>query len=129
MSKNKKRQPSAAEVEILQILWSGGAQSVKEVHERFAKAREVKYTTTLKTMQVMFERGYLSRESQGRKHIYSAAVEQQSTQDGLLDTFMKRTFGGSAKALAMRALGNYKTTQSDIEELKALIDKLENEQE
>ncbi len=107
----------------------GRAQSVKEVHERFAEAREVKYTTTLKTMQVMFERGYLSRESQGRKHIYSAAVEQQSTQDGLLDTFMKRTFGGSAKALAMRALGNYKTTQSDIEELKALIDKLENEQE
>lgn len=129
MPNTPERQPTAAEIEVLQILWQHGPLAVKDVHERFAAERDVKYTTTLKTMQVMFERGFLSRESAGRKHIYAAAVAQEATQNSLLDTFLKRTFRGSAKSLAMRALGNYKTTKDDIDELKAMIERLENEQD
>ena len=77
MSDKKNRQPTTAEVEVLQILWRNGPSSVRDVHEFFAEGRDVKYTTTLKTMQVMHERGFLTRESQGRKHIYAAAVERE----------------------------------------------------
>lgn len=126
MSKDKKQQPTASELEVLQLLWGRGPLAVREIHEALSADRDIVYTTVLKTMQVMFERGFLTRESQGRKHIYSAAIAQEDTQNSLLDTFMNRTFGGSAKALAMRALGNYNTTKDDINELKALIEQLEN---
>ena len=126
MSRDQNNQPTASELAVLQLLWERGPLAVKQVHETLSKDRDVVYTTVLKTMQVMFERGFLTRESQGRKHIYSAAIAQKDTQNSLLDTFIDKTFGGSAKELAMRALGNYKTTKEDIDELKALIDKLEN---
>lgn len=130
MYKDKNNQPTASELAILQLLWDSGPLTVKEVHERLAgeQEREVVYTTVLKTMQVMLERGFLTRSSQGRRHIYVAAISREDTQNSLLGTFIDRAFGGSAKELAMRALGNYQTTQSDIDELKALIDKLENKQ-
>ncbi len=128
MSKDKNTQPTASELAVLQLLWERGPLAVKEIHTELSKEREVVYTTILKTMQVMFERGFLSRESQGRKHIYAAAIAREDTQNSLLDTFIDKAFGGSAKELAMRALGNYKTSQSDIDDLKALIDKLENKQ-
>lgn len=125
MSKGKNNQPTASELAVLQLLWERGGLPVKAVHEELSKEREVVYTTVLKTLQVMLERGFVSRESQGRKHIYHAAIAREETQNSLLDTFIDRAFGGSAKELAMRALGNYKTTQSDIDDLKALIDDLE----
>lgn len=129
MSKDKNLQPTASELAILNILWTEGPQPVKVIHERLSAEKEVVYTTILKTMQVMTERGYLARESVGRKHIYSAAIPKEKTQDSLLDAFVNRTFGGSAKALAMRALGNYKASKSDLDELKALISKIENEEQ
>ncbi len=125
MSKQPTHQPTASELAVLQLLWSHGPLSVKQVHETLSAEKPVVYTTVLKTMQVMLERGMLQRESVGRKHIYQAAITQEETQNHLLDTFLQRTFGGSAKRLVMRALGNYKTTPQDIEELKALINKLE----
>lgn len=121
-------QPTTSELAILTILWEEGPQPVKAIHEKLAEEKEVVYTTILKTMQVMLERGFLDRESQGRKHIYRAAIAKEDTQDKLLDTFMNRAFGGSAKKLAMRALGNYKTTKEDLDELKALINKMEKDQ-
>lgn len=121
-------QPTTSELAILTILWEEGPQPVKAIHEKLAEEKEVVYTTILKTMQVMLERGFLDRESQGRKHIYRAAIAKEDTQDKLLDTFMNRAFGGSAKRLAMRALGNYKTSKEDLDELKALIEKMEKDQ-
>lgn len=129
MSKNKNLQPTASELAILNILWAEGPLPVKAIHERLSHEKEVVYTTILKTMQVMTERGYLARESLGRKHIYSAVITKEKTQDNLLDSFVNRAFGGSAKALAMRALGNYKASKSDLNELKALIAKIENEEQ
>jgi predicted transcriptional regulator len=128
MSKDKPNQPTASELAILAILWERGPLPVKPVHEQLSKEKEVVYTTILKTMQVMTDRGFLARESQGRKHIYRAAIAREDTQDSLLDTFVNRAFGGSAKNLAMRALGNYKTSKEDLDELKALIEKIEKDQ-
>ncbi|MTB51451.1 BlaI/MecI/CopY family transcriptional regulator [Lewinella sp. W8] len=126
MPKQQPTQPTASELDVLQLLWDRGPLPVKEVHAALSQERDIVYTTVLKTMQVMFERGFLTRESAGRKHIYAAAIAKEDTQNSLLDTFLNKTFGGSAKALAMRALGNYQTSQQDIDELKALIEKLEN---
>ena len=127
MSTKKTPQPTASELAVLQLLWERGPLPVKEVHESLSEEKAVVYTTVLKTMQVMMERGMLERESVGRKHIYRAAISQESTQNKLLDNFLNRTFGGSAKRLVMRALGNYKTSEEDIAELKALIDQLEKD--
>ena len=121
--------PTASELAILQLLWDNGPLTVRQVHDTVAEEREVGYTTTLKTMQVMFERGFLTREPQGRGHIYAAAIAKEDTQDKLLDNFLDRAFGGSVKGLVMRALGNRKTSRKDIQELKALIDRLENEEQ
>ncbi len=129
MSKDQNQQPTASELSILNLLWDRGPLAVRDIHEALAEEKDVVYTTVLKTMQVMLERGFLDRESQGRKHIYRAAIRREDTQDKLLDTFLDRTFGGSVKSLAMRALGNYRTSKSDIEELKALLNKIENEEQ
>ena len=129
MSKQKSPQPTTSELAILAILWDEGPLPVRAIHERLSEEKEVVYTTILKTMQVMMERGFLDREKQGRGHIYSAKIARENTQDNLLDTFVKRAFGGSAKKLAMRALGNYSTSKEDLSELKALIEKLEKDQQ
>lgn len=126
----KKSQPNPSELAVLQLLWERGPQTVKEVHEALTADVEnpIIYTTVLKTMQVMFDRGMVARKSVGRMHIYEAILSQEDTQNELLDTFLQRTFGGSAKKLAMRLLGNYSTTQSDIDDLKNMIKSIENNQ-
>lgn len=126
----KKSQPNPSELAVLQLLWERGPLTVKEVHEALTADVEdpIIYTTVLKTMQVMLERGMVARKSVGRMHIYEATLSQEDTQNELLDTFLQRTFGGSAKKLAMRLLGNYSTTQSDIDELKNMIKAIENNQ-
>ncbi len=125
-----KSQPNPSELAVLQLLWERGPLTVKEVHEALTADGEktIIYTTVLKTMQLMLERGMVERKSSlGRKHIYAAILIQESTQDKLLDTFLQR-FGGSAKSLVLRAIGNYSTTQADIDELKNLIEAIENNQ-
>jgi BlaI family transcriptional regulator, penicillinase repressor len=122
--------PHPSELAVLQLLWERGPLTVKEVHEALTTNSEkpIIYTTVLKTMQLMLEKGMLERQSSlGRKHIYVATLSQESTQDKLLDTFLQR-FGGSAKSLVMRALGNLSTTKADIDELKNLIQTIENNQ-
>jgi len=126
--KNKKYNtaPTASELSILQLLWSNGPLSVKDIHEALEREKPVVYTTVLKTMQVMMERGMLDRTSEGRKHIYRAVIAQTATQDKLLGSFLDKTFGGSAKKLVMRALGQHTPDADELEELKAYIDALEN---
>ena len=119
--------PTASELAILQLLWDQGPLTVRQVHDALAEEKEVGYTTTLKTMQVMLERGFVSREPQGRGHIYAAAIAREDTQDKLLDSFLQRAFGGSVKGLVMRALGNHKASSKDIAEMKALIDRIEKD--
>ncbi|MEO1652449.1 MAG: BlaI/MecI/CopY family transcriptional regulator [Bacteroidota bacterium] len=127
MSQQKKFTPTTSELEILQFLWSQEPATVKEVHAYLtaSQQKEIRYTTTLKTMQVMLERGLLKREIEGRKHLYRAALEKDETQNELLDKFLKLTFGGSAMKLVMKALGNYQASNQELDDLKKYIDSID----
>lgn len=126
LSKNKKNSPTESELEILQVLWESGPSSVRVVNERLNEKREVGYTTTLKIMQIMTEKGLVTRNTESRTHIYHSAVKEQETQTNLLDSFIKKTYRGSAMRLVMQALGNEQATPEELAELKQLINKIEN---
>jgi len=120
--------PTEAELEVLQVLWARGPSSVREVNDILNKKRDVGYTTTLKIMQIMAEKGLAERDTSTRTHIYSAAVSEGDTQKQLLDRFLKTTFKGSAGKLIMQALGNHQASNEELEKIKALIKKIEDEQ-
>ncbi len=125
--------PTPGELAILQVLWTRGPLPVKDVQEaleaeRAADDKPVGYTTVLKLMQLMTEKGLLDREADGRKHIYRAIAERAPTQDRLLDTFLERAFAGSAQTLVMRALGKHTPTADELDELKSFIADLERGQ-
>lgn len=120
--------PTAAELAVLQLLWQHGPLTVKAVHEKLNEANPVVYTTILKTMQVMLERDFVSREPHGRAHLYTAAIEEEATKSRLIDVFVERAFGGSAMKMVMKALGNNRTSQAELDQLKAFINDLEDEQ-
>ena len=126
-TKSLKLQPTSSELAILQIIWQKGPSTVREVHDLLAVEKEIRYTTTLKTMQVMYTRGFLKRDVQGQIHIYEPAITQEATQTALLDTFLHRTFSGSAWHLVMKALGNYEASPEELEQLKKVIAKKENQ--
>lgn len=117
--------PTDAELEILQILWAKGVSTVREVNDILKKHKEVGYTTTLKIMQIMTEKGLVSRDKQSRTHIYKASIDRDSTQGALLNRFLKNTFSGSALSLVMQTLGNHTATSDELKEIKELIEKLE----
>ena len=120
---NKK--PTESELEILQVLWQQGPQSVRQVNVELNLQREVGYTTTLKTMQIMSEKGLAERDTSSRTHIYSATKPQTDTQNYLLGEFLQSAYRGSAKKLVLQALGNHETTMAELEEIKSLIEQLE----
>ena len=125
MSKKQYSKPTEAELEILQVLWKEGPSSVRQVNERMNEKREIGYTTTLKIMQIMLEKGHVRRNTDSRSHIYSAAIEQGETQRNLLGKFVDNVFSGSAASLVMQALGNHNASPEELEEIKALIRKIE----
>ncbi len=120
--------PTDSEIEILRILWKNGSSSVRFVNEIQNESRKVGYTTTLKIMQIMAEKGLLERDESSRTHIYSPAVREEETKNILLDKLMNTAFGGSAKNLVMQALGNYEASREELEEIRNLIDRMEEEQ-
>lgn len=119
--------PTDAELEILQVIWLHGPVSVRFVNDELNRRKQVGYTTTLKLMQIMTEKGLLKRSEKGRKHIYNVVLKEKEAKTLLLDKFVKTAFGGSAMDLVMQALGNHQTTPDELEDLKALIDKIEKE--
>ena len=125
---NRFTKPTEAELEILQILWQKGPCSVREVNDLLNETREVGYTTTLKIMQIMLEKGLVDRNDEKRTHIYSAIPEEQDVQSQLLTRFVDATYRGSASRLVMQLLGNHKASQQELEEIKKLIEQLENDQ-
>lgn len=129
MNKKRNIKPTESELEILNILWNNGKSTVKDVNEEINKKKEIGYTTTLKTMQIMFEKGLVEREKDGRSHTYSAAFKKEETQRALLDKIMNSAFGGSASGLVMQALGNKKASKKELKEIKELINKLERDAE
>src|ERR1700749_4708180 len=106
MATTKYIKPTESELEILGVLWSRGLASVREVHEELAKTKDVGYTTTLKLMQIMHEKGLVKRDDSMRTHVYHAAVNRENTQKHLLSKMIDSLFGGSPTQLVIQALGN-----------------------
>jgi predicted transcriptional regulator len=114
--------PTDAELAILRVLWERGPSTVRQVHEALAGTRETGYTTTLKLMQIMADKGLVKRNEAARTHVYSAIAGEAQTQQQLLRDLADRAFGGSAAALVLRALSAEDTSESELREIRKLID-------
>lgn len=124
MSKIK---PTAAELEILNILWETGPSSVREVHRQLSEDRDVFYTTTLKTMQVMHNKELLDRDTSERAHVYFPKVDKADIEKSLLTGLTSSLFKGSTARLVISALGHDKPTADELAQIRSLIDKLDED--
>ena len=127
MSATKYIKPTESELEILQVLWVKGLASVREVHEELSKTKEAGYTTTLKLMQIMNEKGLVKRHDSVKTHIYQPAVTKEKTQKHLLGKMINSLFGGSATELVIQALGNHKASADELEEIQKLLTEMKNQ--
>lgn len=125
---HKQAEPTKSELEILQVLWQHGPSTVRFVNDQLnEQKRAVQYTSTLKLMQIMVEKGMLNRDESSMKHVYSAALEEQKTKSFLLDRFVESMYNGSAANLMMQLLGNKKTSKKELQAIKDLLNKMEND--
>lgn len=123
---NPQSEPTKSELEILQVLWKNGPSTVRFVNDYLnEQKRAVQYTSTLKLMQIMTEKEMLVRDASSMKHIYSAAIEENYTKTVLLDKFIDTMFNGSSTNLMMQLLGNKKTSQEELDAIRAMLDQLD----
>lgn len=120
-------QPTAAELEILQVLWARGPSTVRDVHEALP-IRDVRYTTVLKTMQVMHDKGLLDRDESERSHVYTAKLKQAATQRQLVREFMERVFDGATEQLVLHALSAREVTHEELAEIRRMLDDYDRRQ-
>ena len=124
MNPNKTLKPTDGELEILQVLWDKQAASVREVHEVLLQNKEAGYTTTLKLMQIMFDKKLVTRNSSSKTHIYYPAVSRENTQALFLNKMINSLFSGSSSQLVMQALGNHTASPEEIKEIRNFLDQL-----
>jgi BlaI family transcriptional regulator, penicillinase repressor len=117
--------PTAAELEILAVLWANGESTVREVHEALLASKSTGYTTILKQMQVMVEKGLLQRNERFKSHVYKANLTREMTQQLLVADLMNRAFEGNTKSFVLGALSAQRASQEEIEELRKLLDEYE----
>lgn len=127
MAQPKNVKPTESELEILQVLWSKESATVREVHEKLAASKDVGYTTTLKLMQIMHDKGLVSRDDSSKTHIYKAIVSREKTQKHLLGKMINTLFAGSPAQLVMQALGNHKTSKDELNEIQNLLNTLKKQ--
>ncbi len=127
MNLRKNSKPTESELEILQILWEQESSTVRDVHEVLSKTKETGYTTTLKLMQIMFEKKLVTRDDSAKTHIYKAAVSKQKTQKQFLDKMINGLFSGSSTQLVLQALGNQKASKNELEEIQKYLDDLKKQ--
>jgi predicted transcriptional regulator len=120
--------PTDVELQILRVLWAEGPSTVRQVHERLSAGRDVGYTTTLKLMQIMAEKGLVSRDESDRTHVYAARANENRTQQQLVSDLMDRAFGGSAAALVMQALSAHPASAAELEDIGRVIREYQAEQ-
>jgi predicted transcriptional regulator len=116
--------PTAAELDILAVLWKMGTATVREVHDELGK--DTRYTTTLKTMQLMTEMGLLIRVERFGSHVYQASAPQEQTQRQIAGDILKRAFGGSARSLVMGALTAQPASREELDEIRGMLDAFAN---
>ena len=117
--------PTKAELEILSILWEQNPASVREVHERLDKMKPVRYTSVLKIMQIMFEKGMLKRDETAKAHLYSPVRSQRQTQKSLVNDLLDRAFRGSALKLVQHVLETKPASADELAEIKRMISEVE----
>jgi len=117
--------PTDAELAILRVLWSRGPSTVRQVHEAISRDRETGYTTVLKLMQIMTEKGLVERDESERTHVYQARFTQEATQQRLVSDLLDKAFGGSASQLVMQALAAKPASADELAQIRRLLDELE----
>jgi len=125
MAKQNTPQPTVRELTILGILWDDGPSTVRDVNDAMNKGKAVGYTTTLKLMQIMTEKGLLIRDESQFKHIYKPAISQERTQKQLVGDLLERAFSGSAEKLVMRALSAKKVSAGELAKIRKILDEME----
>jgi predicted transcriptional regulator len=125
MTLRNAQKPTTKELEILQILWLKGPVAVKDVHEALGGEDQNGYTTILKLLQIMLEKGLVTRQKSGKLHLYKAVASQENTRQQIIDKMIETVFQGSAAQLVMSALGNKKSSKEDLMEIKKYLEKLE----
>jgi predicted transcriptional regulator len=119
--------PTDAELAILRVLWERGPSTVREVHDHLSETQATGYTTVLKLLQIMTEKGLVVRDESQRAHIYEARYSEQKTQRQLLTDLMERAFGGSPAKLVMQALSSNKASAAELDAIRELLGQLEGE--
>jgi len=117
--------PTDAELAILCVLWAHGPCTVRAVQDHLDRDEPIGYTTVLKLLQIMLEKGLVTRDESQRAHIYAAAVSEPSTQQRLVDDLLERAFGGSARRLVMQALDSDRVSDDELDDIRALLDQLD----
>ena len=120
--------PTDSELEILQLLWEYGPMTVREINDKLNLVRKVGYTTSLKMMQIMTDKGLLSRDTGERSHVYSPLLRSEDVQSTMLDHVMKTVFKGNRSSLVLQALGKNDASPEELSELKTWIKKLEEKE-
>ncbi|HVV71916.1 MAG TPA: BlaI/MecI/CopY family transcriptional regulator [Verrucomicrobiae bacterium] len=125
MKKTKRPKPTDSELTILKALWRLGPSTVREVWEQIGPDQQTGYTTTLKLLQIMFDKGLVKRNDAARSHVYEAAVTEEQTQRQVLGHLLERLFAGSARKLVMQALAVKKASPAELGEIRRLLDDME----
>ena len=123
----KNTKPTESELEILQVLWANNTATVRTVHEELSKTKDAGYTTTLKLMQIMHEKGLVTRDDSSKTHIYQPAVSREKTQRQFLNKMIDTLFAGSSVNLVLQALGGHDASQAELEKIQELINHLKKE--
>lgn len=124
---NKLLKPTESELEILHVLWEKEKATVRDVHETLVVSKDCGYTTTLKLMQIMHEKGLVKRDDSNKTHIYAPNVSKEKTQQQFLGKMVASLFGGSASQLVMQALGSSQPSKEELEEIQNLLNELKNQ--
>jgi predicted transcriptional regulator len=127
MGKTKPSRPTNSELDILRVLWARGSSTVRDVHGALNTERPIGYTTVLKLMQIMTEKGLVVRDEKERAHVYRAAVAEGQTQRQLVGHLLERAFGGSATKLMMQALASQKASPEEITQMREMLKQFERE--
>jgi len=125
MTEVKHIKPTESELEILNVIWNKGKATVREVHDVLEAQKQSGYTTTLKLMQIMFDKGLLEREASGKSHVYRAVIKREEAQGQLLQRLIDNVFSGSASQLVMQALGHHKSSPEELDAIRQYLKTLE----
>ncbi|UCG62347.1 MAG: BlaI/MecI/CopY family transcriptional regulator [Candidatus Zixiibacteriota bacterium] len=124
----KNTKPTDAELDVLRVLWEHGPGTVREIHDRLPQTPHRVYTTVLKLLQIMCEKGLVKRDESQRAHVYEVAVSMEQTQQNLVNHLLAKVFDNSMSSMVMRALSTRQASKEDLDEIRKLLDKMEGDE-